>query len=71
MLQFQTMGAKTTQCNRSVVDSNNVVVLAVKPNIVRKILRDVYPAVTNDHLILSLAAGISLDTLQEVAAIQD
>lgn len=64
------MGAKTTQCNRHVVDNMDIVVLAVKPNMVRRILRDVFPAITKDHLILSLAAGISLDTLQQVLETQ-
>lgn len=46
--------------------NRDVVVLACKPNMVRKILRDVYPVVTKDHLIISIAAGVSLDTLQQV-----
>ena len=60
------MGTKTTQCNRSVVDNMDMVVLAVKPNMVRRVLRDIYPSVTKDHLVLSLAAGISIETLQQV-----
>lgn len=60
------MGSKTTQCNKEVVNNSDIVVLAVKPNMVRRILREVYPSVTQDHLVISLCAGISIDTLQQV-----
>ena len=60
------MGSQVTQCNKEVFDTSDIVVLAVKPNMVRRILREVYPSVTKDHLVISLAAGISIDTLQQV-----
>ncbi|XP_067932520.1 pyrroline-5-carboxylate reductase 2-like isoform X2 [Watersipora subatra] len=59
------MGAKTTQCNRTLAENMEILVLAVKPNMVRKILRDVYPTINKDHLVVSIAAGISIATLQQ------
>lgn len=64
---LQKMGSQVTQCNRKVFDNSDIVVLAVKPNMVRRILREVYPNVSKDHLVISLAAGISIDTLQQVS----
>lgn len=61
------MGTRTTQCNRTIVEQSDIFVLAVKPNMVRRILRDVYSSINNDHLLISIAAGISLNTLQEVS----
>lgn len=60
------MGVKTTQDNREIVGNKPVVVLAVKPNMMRKVLREIHPLVTKDHLFISVAAGVSLDTLQQV-----
>lgn len=60
------MGVKTTQDNREIVNNKPVIVLAVKPNMVKRVLREVHPLITKDHLFISVAAGISLDTLQQV-----
>jgi len=65
LAKWEKMGSQVTQCNRKVFDNSDIVVLAVKPNMVRRILREVYPNVSKDHLVISLAAGISIDTLQQ------
>ena len=41
------------------------VVLAVKPHVLRSIAPALSESVTRDHLLVSIAAGISLDELQE------
>jgi len=60
------MGTRTTQCNRTIVENSDIIVMAVKPNMVRRILTDIYPSITKDHLVISVAAGISIDTMQQV-----
>lgn len=43
----------------------HVLVLAVKPQIMREVMAEVEPSVGRQSLVLSIAAGISLDTLVE------
>ncbi len=56
----------------SVVDSNaevaagaDVIVLAVKPQQMSEVLAGLAPAITDDHLVVSIAAGITLQTLAD------
>ena len=56
----------TTLDNVEVVRRSDVVFLAVKPHIVPDALREVYGAITPDKLVISIAAGLTLDTLQNV-----
>ena len=62
--------AFTTACgiqagadNREVVTSSDLLILAVKPQSMAGLLTEIRPAVTNRHLIVSIAAGISLQQL--------
>ncbi|MFL5330901.1 MAG: pyrroline-5-carboxylate reductase [Gemmataceae bacterium] len=58
-------GAATTTDNRKVVRESDVVVLAVKPQNVMEVLEDIRLVVTSDHLIISIAAGITLDRIAD------
>jgi pyrroline-5-carboxylate reductase len=49
--------------NREVVKSSDVLILAVKPQSMASLLTEIRPLVTNRHLIVSIAAGISLQQL--------
>jgi pyrroline-5-carboxylate reductase len=49
--------------NREVVKSSDLLILAVKPQSMAGLLTEIRPAVTNGHLIVSIAAGISLNQL--------
>ena len=53
------LGCKTTTDNKKLVEGNNIIVLAVKPQQLPKVLREISPAIRKDHLILSFAAGKS------------
>lgn len=56
---------RTTADNREVVAASDLLVLAVKPQSMRALLTEVRPALTGRHLVLSIAAGVSLRQLAE------
>ncbi|KAK3087220.1 hypothetical protein FSP39_003266 [Pinctada imbricata] len=58
-------GVNTTSDNKEVVKNSNLIVLAVKPNIVAPVLQEVSEVMTRDKLIVSIAAGVTLNTLEQ------
>ncbi len=44
----------------------NTVVIAVKPGAVRELLLEIAPVLTSNHLIVSIAAGITVTFIKEV-----
>lgn len=61
------MGCKTTHCNSTLVSKSDVVVLAVKPNVVAKVLDELRTSLVEDtskKILVSIAAGIGLTQLQ-------
>jgi pyrroline-5-carboxylate reductase len=57
-------GATSTSRNRDVPQAADVVVLAVKPDQVREVIAELRDGVTSSHLILSIAAGVTLARLE-------
>ena len=57
-------GIRTTSDNAELIRESDVVVLAVKPQIMTSVLRDVAPAVDLTKLVISLAAGVPTVTLR-------
>jgi len=58
------LGIETTTNNLDVVKTAQVLVLAVKPNVVVPVLKEIAPHFTTNHLCISIAAGVSLSTMQ-------
>jgi pyrroline-5-carboxylate reductase len=56
---------RTAENNRDVVASSELLVLAVKPQAMSSLLTEIRPAVSGRHLIVSIAAGISLRQLSD------
>ena len=62
--QLRTLGIRGEATNQNAVVHGDVIVLAVKPQDVTTVLADIGPHVTSDQLIVSIAAGVPLKTLE-------
>jgi len=56
-------GIKTASGSKEVLLKCNTIILAVKPQVMATLLAEIKPLLTPDHLIISIAAGINLETL--------
>ena len=52
--------------NRRAVAGAQIVVVAVKPAMVAAVLRDIAPALLSDAIVISVAAGVSLATMEQI-----
>lgn len=59
-------GGKAIESNVDVVDQSDIVVVAVKPHHVKHVLTELHHHATPKHLILSIAAGVSLEAMLNV-----
>ena len=55
----------TLDANRAVATACDVLVLAVKPQVMPAVLAELRPALAAKHLVVSIAAGVTLQTLAE------
>lgn len=62
----ESVGIGTTTDNLEVVKSSDVIVLAVKPHLVSTVLKDVAKLIHMNHLIVSIAAGITIQQMEKV-----
>lgn len=58
-------GARTSSENQEVVDNSDVLVLAVKPQVMNSVLDGIASLVTQEHLVISIAAGVTLSQIQQ------
>lgn len=58
-------GVKVTKDNIEAVKSSVVVVLAVKPQQMEEVLQEIASSVTQEHTVVSIAAGITLKFVQD------
>lgn len=65
---FQELAIPVTHSNVEVVCGSDVVFVAVKPHLVPVVLNEVSQHVTDRHIVVSVAAGVTLATLEEVSA---
>ena len=57
---------KTTTNNIDVVRESNIILFAVKPFVLRDVLEEIKPHISEEHTIISIAAGISINTIEEI-----
>jgi len=62
--EFEKLGARSTADNNQVFASSQIIVIAVKPGQVSSVLRQASPHIRDHHLIVSIAAGITLAKLE-------
>ena len=60
----ETYGVEVTPSNLKVLEGAEAFVLAVKPQVIRDVLAEIATAVTPEHLVISIAAGIRLEVLE-------
>jgi len=59
-------GIKATTSNKEIVENNDIIVLAVKPYMVFKVLEQISPYFKKDQVVISIASGIKLEKLMAV-----
>ncbi|XP_061593313.1 pyrroline-5-carboxylate reductase 3 [Cololabis saira] len=66
LARFQELGVAVTHSNQDVVSGSDLVFVAVKPHLVPLVLNEVSGLVTNRHVLVSVAAGVTLAALEEL-----
>ncbi|XP_003802417.1 pyrroline-5-carboxylate reductase 3 [Otolemur garnettii] len=66
LCHFRALGCQTTQSNQEVLQSCSLVIFATKPHVLPAVLAEVAPVVTAEHILVSVAAGVSLSILEEL-----
>lgn len=69
LVSVQALGCQTTHSNQKVLQSCPLVIFATKPQVLPEVLSEVAPVVTTEHIVVSVAAGISLSSLEEVSGV--
>lgn len=59
-------GVNVTTDNLEVVKNSQIILFAVKPFVLRDVLNEIKSSITKEHVILSIAAGISIGTIEEI-----
>ncbi len=67
---FSATGMRTVESNLAVQQKCDVIILAVKPQMMSAVLRELHADWSDRHLIISIAAGVSLKQLGELVSPQ-
>ncbi len=59
-------GVQTFNSNKDVVDNSDVIILAVKPQVMSAVLEGIKGEVGDAHLLISIMAGVKLATISSV-----
>ncbi len=66
----KTLSGVVTGDNLQVVQASDILILAVKPNQIESLLTEIAPALRPTHLLISIAAGITLARMEAVLPAQ-
>ena len=62
---IRSMGCGATHSNKELVANSDLVLLAVKPAVLPLVCKEIKDLVTDDKLMVSIAAGVTLQTFQD------
>lgn len=62
---FKDLGAKFTDDNLKNAEKSKLLILAVKPAIIPFVLDELRPVITQDHIVLSFAAGVNITSIEK------
>ena len=60
-------GVKVTTNNLEAVENSKYIILALKPYTITDIIEEIQPKLNENHVLISLASGVSINTLKEYA----
>lgn len=60
------LGIHLCQTNAELVSQSDVIILAVKPNVYNQVLTEIKQLVTENHIVVSIAAGITISQIENV-----
>ncbi|MFC1838692.1 pyrroline-5-carboxylate reductase [Thermodesulfobacteriota bacterium] len=61
---YQDYSVEGMHSNRDLVKSCNIIILSVKPQVINDVLEDIKDEISNDHIVISIAAGIKIAAIQ-------
>lgn len=62
---FKATGVRAVESNADVVAQTDLIILAVKPQTMPSVLSEIRPHLRNSHLVISIAAGVTLRQLAD------
>ncbi|MFY9153991.1 MAG: pyrroline-5-carboxylate reductase [Prolixibacteraceae bacterium] len=63
--KFQAKGVQTSSDNKDACQNSDIIILAIKPYQVQTIIEEIKPVLSSDKIVISIAAGIGLPSLEE------
>ncbi len=60
---FSQYGVQSCATNNALADKSDIIVLSIKPQNMRQVLEGIKQSIRDDHLIISIAAGIPLEMI--------
>ena len=64
--KYRELGVKITADNNKAVSESQIIVVALKPHNILAVLADIQDQITADHIVISLATGISIAEIESV-----
>jgi pyrroline-5-carboxylate reductase len=65
-IKSEAYGFNACDSNKDLTRSSSIIVLSVKPQIIRGVLSEIKHLLTPNHLVISIAAGISIGLIREI-----
>jgi len=63
---FNSLGINTFSDNKKLYNNSDIIILSVKPNIIEKVVNDLISIVNKNKLIISIAAGVTIETIEKI-----